>query len=468
MTVLLEVINLTVRAGDEVLVNRVSLTLMPGQSLTILGQTGAGKSLLAQAIMGLLPEGLDCEGEVFFDGKNVTRLPPAGREALWGREICLLPQEPWHALDPLMQVVRQVGEVHELVLGRNRDMALNEATEALVGVGLEDASHKYPWELSGGMAQRAAWCAATAAGGKLVLADEPTKGLDARNRDGIARLLRSKADSGAVLTITHDVEVARQLGGRIMVMRRGQLIEQGDATTVLKNSQADYTRELIAAAPVNWLEDEVKPSAPAPDAPVVLSAERLCKARGGRQLINDVSLQIRQGEIIGITGVSGSGKTTLGDMLLGLLRPDAGDVTRAAGIAKHRYLKLYQDPPTAFAPDVQIAVLFDELMRLHGIPAATLPPLLDQLELSDRLLSRTSSDVSGGELQRLALARALLLEPVFLFADEPVSRLDPITAKIVVRMLINIASQKQCAVMLVSHDPDMVQRTCHRSIDFGR
>jgi len=464
MIPLLEVADLTVHAGEQTLVNAVSFQLKYGQCLTILGQTGAGKSLLAQAIMGLLPSGLTCTGSVRFNGIDVMQLEASEREALWGRQICMLPQEPWHALDPLMRACRQVGEVFELVHEQRVLEAQRNAAKALTEVDLRTAMHKYPWQLSGGMAQRVAWCAATAAGGELVLADEPTKGLDAGNRDGITRLLRGKADRGAVLTITHDVEVARQMGGHIMVMRNGNLLEQGDAATILGNATAAYTRALIAAAPCNWPRDALKPELHGDASESVLSARDLAKSRDGCKVINGFSVDIYPGEVIGVTGASGSGKSTLGDMLLGVLRPDSGVVKRAAGVASHRYLKLYQDPPAAFAPSVPLGVLFDEVMRLHTIPADQLLQLLDQLELSPALLTRSAAEVSGGELQRLALARALLLKPVFLFADEPVSRLDPITAKSVVQMLVRIASERGCAVMLVSHDPELVERTCHRTL----
>ncbi|MFC3609175.1 ABC transporter ATP-binding protein [Stutzerimonas tarimensis] len=461
MTPLLEIEDLAVYAGDTGLLEPISLTLSRGERLTILGETGAGKSLLIQAIMGLLPSALRCSGRILIDGQDTASMGRKALQRLWGKRISMLPQEPWHSLDPLMRAGQQVAEVHRCVLHQGPGAAGEQTRLALAGVGLEQAENKLPGQLSGGMAQRLAFCAATAAGADLVLADEPTKGLDASRRDYIARLLRQKSEAGAVLTITHDVEVARQIGGRIMVMRAGQLVEQGSAEAVLDAPRGNYTRELIGAAPTNWPSQP--PCSGAPGKPV-LEGHRLAKTRGGKCLFENLDVSVGRGEILGITGDSGCGKSSLGDILLGLLQPDQGQVRRAPGVARHRYLKLYQDPPAAFAPRVRLARLFDDLIGLHKLDRHRLPPLLEQLRLRPALLERSAEEVSGGELQRLSIARALLLDPVFLFADEPVSRLDPITAREVVMLLADVARRHDCAVLLVSHNPDLVAKTCDRNI----
>lgn len=463
MSELLRIEKLSVRAGSATLLEPVSLSLQQGERLTILGETGAGKSLLVQAIMGLLPAPLTAHGEVHVDGREITRLPRAEREKLWGQRLGMLPQEPWHSLDPLMRASAQVAEVYRYVRGQHPDAAARSALGDLSGVGLEHARDRLPGQLSGGMAQRLAFCAATAGGAPIILADEPTKGLDASRRDQVAALLRQRGEQGALLTITHDVEIARQLGGRIMVMRKGQLLETGPAEQLLDAPAHAYTRALVAAAPVHWpqLDNRVEVGEP------VLEARGLAKARGGRPLFEGLDLSVRQGEIIGVTGDSGCGKSSLGDILLGLLAPDQGSVSRAPGIARHRYLKLYQDPPAAFAPGVPLGRLFDDLIRLHRLDAGRLAPLLGQLRLNPVLLERTVDGVSGGELQRLAIARALLLDPVLLFADEPVSRLDPITAQDVVMLLVDLARRHRCALLLVSHDADVVRKTCDRHLALG-
>lgn len=468
MSVLLQIENLSVSAADgRLLLEKLSLTLARGERLTILGETGAGKSLLIQAIMGLLPPPLRASGTLRIDGRDLASLPRRELERLWGRRIAMLPQEPWHALDPLMRSRQQVAEVYGCVLRQDAARADANARRDLTGVGLEQAGDKLPGQLSGGMAQRLAFCAAAAGGAEIVLADEPTKGLDAGRRDHIADLLRRKGDGGCVLTITHDVDVARRIGGRIMVMRGGRLMEEGAADAVLNAPAADYTRQLIEAAPGRWPRIEPRRLDADGQGPTILEARGLAKRRGGRQLFQGLDLCVGRGEIVGLVGDSGCGKSSLGDILLGLLAPDAGTVTRAPGIARHKYLKLYQDPPAAFAPAVPLGRLFDDLIRLHRLDASRLPPLLEQLRLSPALLERSVHEVSGGELQRLAIARALLLDPVFLFADEPVSRLDPITAREVVLLLSEVATRHACAVLLVSHDPELVDKVCDRTLRLG-
>ncbi|RBP80573.1 ABC transporter ATP-binding protein [Marinomonas rhizomae] len=460
MNVLLKLTNVAVYVGDTCLLEPISLSLNQGQPLTILGQTGSGKSLLAQAIMGLLPADLRVSGEIEVFGEVMAL---EERQALWGREMVMLPQEPWHSLDPLMKGVDQVKEVYQFVREKDVQEALALANDDLRYVGLEGNGHKRPDELSGGMAQRLAITAATAGGAHVILADEPTKGLDVSRRDGIVQLLQARSNLGSLLTITHDVTVARQLGGVLLVIKKGRLVEQGEATQILDFPQDNYTRELIAAEPCAW--SDMAPTIRNNSAEDILTADNLRLERGGRTLFDGLSFSIKRGEVVGIVGDSGCGKSSLGDALLDLLPISAGKLTRINKAAKpHQWLKLYQDPPSAFSASVSLGQLLDDLVTLHGIDKARIAPLMSRLSLPQGILTRNCLAVSGGELQRFAILRALLLDPVFLFADEPTSRLDPITAKEVTTLLVELASDAGCAVLLVSHDAALLQKTCHQVI----
>lgn len=464
MTILLSAETVSVHAGTEQLVAPVSLRLQAGRPFTILGETGSGKSLLAQAIIGTLPAGLQAKGQVEIDGQNLDLAGPGGHPALWGRVIGVLPQEPWLSLDPLMKARAQVAEGHALVRGLTWVEAGQAADRDLAALGLEGAGDRRPDQLSGGMAQRVAFAAARTGGARIVVADEPTKGLDVARRDDVIDLLMCEvADGGALLTITHDLELARRMGGDLAVVLKGRVIEQGPAEQVLGNPQRDYTKRLIAADPSSWPAGQPRPPIGEP----VLRGRGLAVTRGGRRLFQGLDLDLHPGEIVGVWGASGCGKSTLGDVLLGLAAPENGTVTRQPGIKPIRFQKLYQDPPSAFPSHIRLGQALDDLVRLHGLNAGRIPALMQRLRLNTILLSRRPTEVSGGELQRLALLRVLLLDPVYLFADEPTSRLDLITQAEVTALLVEAARETGMALLIVSHDADLLHKTADRVISLG-
>ncbi len=457
MQLLIELQNLSIHSETDIIVHPLSLSIKAGETVTILGETGSGKSLLAQAIMGCLPNSLRSEGNIIIKGqaKNTKE-----RALLWGKELAMLPQEPWNALDPVMTAINQVAEVHRFVCKKTKLTATQLANDRLMTLGLQNAKHQLPSQLSGGMAQRVAFATSTAAGATIIIADEPTKGLDYNHRNTIVKQLANQTKQGALLTITHDVAVAEQLGGQLIVMRNGQIIEQGLTADVLTNPREEYTQQLIAAHPKNWPQQENSSNFPTP----LVTAKDIALSRGGKKLFNALSLDIHPGEIIGVCGDSGSGKSSLGELILGILSPDDGEITGQI-LPPWKKLKLYQDPPSAFADKVTLKELLVDVMHLHNIDTQELPPLLQQLQLAPELLERSINNVSGGELQRIALLRALLLKPKLLIADEPTSRLDPITAKSVTMILVNAARQHQCALLLISHDQQQLQKVCDKVIN---
>ena len=460
-TTLLQVNELAI-SGDGVTIAPISFTLEAGQRLTLLGETGSGKSLIAQAIMGTLPAGLSAQGALEIAGKRFAAAEPATRHALWGRTLALLPQEPWHALDPTMPAQAQVAETHRFVAGKTTPAANEAASVELSRLGLAQALNKLPGELSGGMAQRVAFAAASAAGAPIVIADEPTKGLDAPRRDEVVELLaHTPNQGGALLTITHDIEVARRLGGDVIILRQGQVVERGPADVLLDQPQTAYAQRLLGAEPSRWPDPpSFTGSAQAP----VISADALRMARGGRELFRDLSVSVRPGEIVGVVGPSGCGKSTLGDILLGVTRPISGRVDVSREMPRLGRQKLYQDPPAAFSPHWSLTQLLEDLQRRHRFEQRAIAPLMQRLGLNEQLLSRRPGEISGGELQRFAILRVLLLKPRFLFADEPTSRLDPVTQQQTLGLLVELAREQACAVMLVSHDPALIEKVCDRTL----
>ncbi|MGQ4274808.1 ABC transporter ATP-binding protein [Terrihabitans sp. B22-R8] len=458
----LTVSDLTVRVGTKKLVGPIDFRVEPGAPLVILGETGAGKSLLAQAVMGALPAALAATGAVQLDGERLDTLSRRRREKLWGRRIAMLPQEPWRALDPVMRAGEQIAETHAFVAGRQWDNAHERARGDLSGLGLADAGVCLPGVLSGGMAQRIAFAAATAAGAGVLLADEPTKGLDEARRDDVVRLLGNFARAGGILiVITHDVAVARALGGHAMILRSGAVVEQGPAETVLTAPQSAYGRELVDAAPTNWPQVPELTGA----RPPVLVGRDLAIGRYGRALLGGLDFTVPEGGRLAVTGPSGLGKTTLLDTIAGLLPPVSGGVERV-GRAREKFAvqKLYQDPPAAFPARIPLAVGLKDLEARHRLPPERIAGLLERLSLSPDLLQRRPASVSGGELQRIALARLLALRPALILADEPTSRLDPVTQKQVMGVIADAAAEAEAAVVLVTHQGSMARRWAHQTI----
>ncbi|QQK65887.1 ABC transporter ATP-binding protein [Cobetia sp. cqz5-12] len=464
-----EDVSVRVRGAQTALLAPVSLALKAGEPLVVIGETGSGKSLLAQALLGTLPPELVASGSLWLDGEQYPLHTPQNRRPLWGRRLAVLPQEPWLALDPLMKVIRQVGEAYRLVAGRSAQASHAAARSDLEQLGVAAASEQLPGKLSGGMAQRVAFAAARAGGAPLLIADEPTKGLDAARVSEIGELLlKSLAETprAGLMVITHDMALAHQIGGCLMVVRKGEVIEQGATRDVLAAPTHAYTRRLVNAAPQAWPEAAFKPAADSANrdgkaaGETIIRAENLTIARGETALLRDVELSVKSGEIIGVQGASGCGKSSLGDALLGLLAPHSGRVVQHA--ERLEYQKLYQDPVVTFPPRRTLGRLLKDLSARHRLDDSQLPQLMAQLSLAPELLSRLPGQVSGGELQRFALLRLMLIKPRFVFADEPTSRLDPLVQQEVIACMVKMVREQGTALVLVSHDAALLRKVADR------
>lgn len=445
------------------LVEPISLTLHKGQNVTILGETGSGKSLLAQAIMGALPDELVAQGDILIENQTLNKQQ---LRAYWGRRMAMLPQEPSRSLNPTMTMLDQVWESLFFVAKKDTNTSKQLAKEKIERLGLAKSADYYPHELSGGMAQRASFAIATSGGAYIVIADEPTKGLDEANKQAVITLLKNIAkEGGTLLTITHDIDVARSLShganDRVMVMKKGKLLEQGSGEQVLNHPTSDYAKQLIAAAPHNWPSQDRTVIQDSP----LLTVQDLSLARGKRVLFKGLSFSLQKAEVLGVIGGSGIGKSSLGDTLCGLLKPASGTITWQQPPNRHQVLKLYQDPPAAFASHVPLQTLLNDVIKKHRLDASRVPVLLEQLKLDQQILTRNALNVSGGELQRVAILRALLFNPVLLFADEVTSRLDPITQKETLDLLVTQCKAQQCTLIMVSHDHHIMRHYCHQVID---
>jgi peptide/nickel transport system ATP-binding protein len=443
------------------LVQGFSLVIGKADSLCIIGETGSGKSLVAQAVMGLLPPGLRATGQIAVAGQEpLNATDTSGLRALWQTATTIVPQEPSAALDPLMRIGAQ--------LTNGRTDRYDAVVHALASVDLSPTVvDSYPFSLSGGMAQRVMIAHAQLADASLVIADEPTKGLDsARVQQVVAQLRQLREVGKTLLVITHDIEVARGLGGRVAVMRDGAIVEAGRAENVLQKPSHPYTRAWLDADPRYWQACETCVEADN----IVLAAHDLTIGyHATTPLLRDLDLHVRKGEVLAVVGHSGVGKTTLGQVLLGLMQPIQGEVSWAgcdpyrdpagARRLRRRYQKLHQDPANVFTTHRTIAAQLEDIMQLNPASAAVaeFETTLHRLKLSKNLLRRRVDEVSGGEAQRLALARLLLLDPALIVADEPTSRLDPIVQRETMQLLRDLVTETGLSLLLISHQKEVVR-----------
>lgn len=457
-----------VRHSVTVLADVGDVRIDPGRPLTIVGESGSGKSVLAHALMGTLPRELAAEGSMSIGTARFDLADRAGRRHLWGRDLALLPQEPSLALDPTMRVR---GQVAEGAPGwRPRDArALRLADRRLAQLGLGAAGDAYPHTLSGGMAQRVAHAAATIGGARILVVDEPSKGLDRLSLDRLAELLAAHVDDGGVLlTITHDLQLARRLGGDVLVMREATVVEAGPAEQVLTTPSHAYTQQLLAAEPARWAYPWMRstPATPPATEPLV-SAHHLTKSYGDAPLFEDLSLDLGPGERWALIGPSGVGKTTLGNALLRLTTVDRGSVVHGAAARGGKLQKLYQDPTLSFPRRVPLALAMRDMMRRHRVEERRVRSLLDEVRLPFEILRRRPGQVSGGELQRIAIVRAMLPRPALVFADEATSRLDLATQATTMDCLMSEIDQDGIALLLVTHDQDLAAAVTDRQVRLG-
>lgn len=476
---------LTVRyAGAEApAVDHADAVFPAGRVTAIIGESGSGKSTLGQALFGALPAGAAVHGQVLFGAADVTAL---GQEELrskyWGKRWGIVPQLPREALSPVHRIGRQMADVRR---GAGQS-AWDEAQYAalLARFGFDDPQRvlrSYPHELSGGMLQRVLCAMADAGEPEWVLADEPTKGLDPAVWQMAADNLRCLSERAGVslLLITHDIPLARQLADHVIVMQKGRIVEQG--RDVWEHPVHPYTKAYFKAQPQFLTRESPAPTSPAVQetpsrSPAVLEARGVTKnmrdrATGKQMRILDAcALSVAQGCAVGLEGRSGAGKSTLVRILLGLIPADGGEVlwegkplaqfSRAEMRAFRRSVQLVaQNPEQAFDPRWTIGASLSEVFAIHPelcaaaeSAAMRIAEGLRAVELPERILERQPHELSGGELQRAAIARALLTEPRILLLDEPTTMLDVSIQAQILALLMRLRADHQLGMLLISHD----------------
>jgi peptide/nickel transport system ATP-binding protein len=518
---LLEIIDLDVsfrsaNGKETPAVRGANLVVYPGQTVAIVGESGSGKSTTAHAIINLLPgTGKVTGGQILFQGRDLTKLPPSQFEDIRGDAIGLVPQDPMSNLNPVWKIGHQVAEALRANGRAKGAEAKRQAAQLLTEAGLGDAERRlkqYPHEFSGGMRQRTLIAIGLAARPKLLIADEPTSALDVTvQRQILDHLEGLTAELGtAVLLITHDLGLAAERAEHLVVMYRGQVVESGPARRILTDPHHPYTRRLVASAPslvarrsetAAARAEVVERAEQAADAAVVadggatasaglvtagqdvLTVENLTKvykirgagrAAGDFKAVDDVSFTVRRGTTTAVVGESGSGKSTLAQMVLRLQDPTAGrvlfdgaDVTsfdRKAQFAfRRRVQPIFQNPYGSLDPTYSIYRTIEEPLRLHGVGdkrarEATVREMLDRVSLPASVMRRYPNELSGGQRQRIAIARALALRPEVVVCDEAVSALDVLVQAQILDLLSELQAELGLTYLFITHDLAVVRQ----------
>ncbi|MFD0066961.1 dipeptide ABC transporter ATP-binding protein [Streptomyces sp. NPDC056690] len=487
--VLLSARNLTVGFGDRDVVRGVSLTVRRGETVALVGESGSGKSVTARTLVGLTGAGARVAAdELTWRGEDVR----GWRERRWrrvrGRGIGFVLQDALVSLDPLRPVGKEIEDGLRLHCHGDRATRRARVLEVMAQVGIPDPelrAAQRPHELSGGLRQRALIAAALALDPPLLIADEPTTALDATVQAQILDLLAAaRSRERGLLFITHDLGVVRRLADRVAVMRGGEIVEEGSVGDVLESPQHPYTQHLLAADPALHPKGArltpARTAAPVPNRrphEVVLTADGLHKAYGGRDAVREVSFALAAGRTLGIVGESGSGKSTTARIALGLTRPDTGKVTlhgepwselpeRERRPRRHGIQLVHQDPLSVFDPRWTVRRSLIDAVRLRrpGHPVSTpeesarrVTELASQVGLPNDTLDRHPLSLSGGQRQRAALARALAPRPAVLVLDEPVSALDVSVQAQVLDLLADLQDSLGLAYLFISHDLGVVR-----------
>ena len=492
---LVQVSNLHIgfKKGEQLqeVVHGVDFHIKENETFALVGESGAGKSLSAQSIMRLVPETRIAypQGEVLFEGRDVLRFSEDELRVLRGNEVGMIFQEPMSSLNPLHTIEKQINE--NLMLHKN--LSFNQATsktmEWLERVGIRDAEKRlkaFPHQLSGGERQRVMIAMALVNEPKLLIADEPTTALDVTIQAQILKLLKDlQQELGmAVLFITHDLGIVRQIADRVVVMQDGLVVETENTTQLFANPQHPYTQKLLNSEP------QGEPPEPDRKADTMIRLQDvkvwfpiqkgvLRRTHGYVKAVDGLSLNIRKGQTLGVIGESGSGKTTLGKAIL-RLEESTGEISfdnQSLQKLSEKHLRpirrqmqvIFQDPYGSLNPRMSVEQIIEEGLKFHklGNKESRTQRILDTLQevgLDPERRYQFPHEFSGGERQRIAIARALVLRPKFIVLDEPTSSLDRSIQFQVIQLLQQIQKKYDLTYMFISHDLKLVKTFCHELI----
>ncbi|WP_180356147.1 ABC transporter ATP-binding protein [Aliirhizobium smilacinae] len=498
--------------GWTSVVRNLGFDIAPGETVAIVGESGSGKSVTALSVLGLLPQqATRIEGSIRLGDKELLSLSPKDLKALRGNEIAMIFQEPMTSLNPTMCIGEQIAESIIAHRGISKAEAKLEAIRLMEKVHIPSAARRYgeyPHQFSGGMRQRVMIAIALACKPALLIADEPTTALDVTIQAQVLNLIKElqEEEGMAVLFITHDMGVVAEVADRMVVMYRGDVVEEGTTTEIFANARHPYTKALLSAVPQLGSMSGSNDPQPfaiydintglATDAAVLKSTVDMSeillevkdlsvrfpvqqtifgKVTARVHAVENVSLTLARGETLAIVGESGSGKSTTGKLVTGLLHPTAGKVeicgkpmrsdTRQS--LSRSVQMIFQDPFSSLNPRLTVGRAITEPLRIHKLATETqrdeiAASLLTRVGLSPNIAKRYPHEFSGGQRQRICVARTLALKPSVIIADEAVSALDVSVKAQVVNLLLELQQEMQLGFIFISHDMAVVERISHR------
>lgn len=481
-------ISLPAEDGITRAAKRVNVTVRTGEIVAVVGESGAGKSVTFMAVLGLLPRTSDVSGTCRLNGVELDGMSKKDLRRVRGNDIAMVFQDPMAALNPAYTIGWQIREALLAHQDMTKRAAAARAVELLSRVGIPNPAKRmkqYPHQLSGGLQQRVVIAMAVANDPKVIIADEPTTALDVTVQAEILDLfreLRATSDTAIVL-ITHDMGVVADVADRVVVMYQGEIVEEAGVRELFANPQQEYTRDLLSAVPALG-QGPKQSAARQPDEAAVLKIENLVVEypgkgrRGATRAVDDVSLHIDEGEILGLVGESGSGKSTLGRSVVRLLKPTAGtvsvagtDITNLSSNElqplRRQFSTVFQDPASTLDPRMTIGDSIAEPLVVHReLSGADLErrvaSLLARVELPSTYRDRYPSELSGGQRQRVSIARALALNPRVLVADEPTSALDVSVQAVILDLFLELQHSLRFACLFISHDLAVVDQLADR------
>lgn len=488
------------RKGEVNAVRGISLNVSKGETLGIVGESGSGKSVTSYALMRILDAGGEIRsGEMTYSGIDLRHAAEREMRDIRGREISMIFQNPRAALNPIKRVGRQIEDVLIRHAQATRQNAKEKAIAALEAVKISNAAaryHSYPFELSGGMCQRVVIAIALACNPRLLIADEPTTGLDITTQKAVMDLVRELATERdmSMILITHDLGLASQYCDRIVVMKDGRIVEQGDPQHLFVAPEHPYTRKLVDATPrIGATIRSLLPPEKRTDAPkhevhedALLEVIDLAKTYPGKSgpvhAVKGISFKIKSGQSLGLVGESGSGKSTTSEMIVRLQDPTSGSIIfdgqDIAATPSGRFMRhplrgsiqmVFQDATDSLNPrDTAASAIAEPLRQIAKISGKQLQDRIEELAdlvgLPDALLNRFPHQLSGGQKARVGIARAIALEPRLLILDEPTAALDVSIQAVVLNLLVDLRARLGMSYLFVSHDLNVVRLLCDEVI----